>query len=123
MKLLGFISDTYKVDCIKNMTRQKRGTFSIKFSITGLEQNMPQGNNWQDHLNDSEYKDKLIEMIKQYVLKFGSEFCQDLLLLLLLQQEKNILFCLHEIKLLRGSKVDSDVIIFCKDTDVLILMI
>ena len=41
------------------------------------------------------------------------KFYQDLLLLLLLQ----------EIKLLHGYKVDSDVVVFCKDTDVLILMI
>ena len=41
------------------------------------------------------------------------EFYQDLLLLLLLQ----------EIKLLRGYQVDSDVAAFCKDTDVLMLMI
>ena len=41
------------------------------------------------------------------------EFYQDLLLLLLLQ----------EIKLLHGYKVDSDVVVFCKGTDVLILMI
>ena len=47
---------------------------------------------------------------------------QDLLLLLLLQGKKNILFPLQEIKLLHGSKADSDVIV-CKDTDVLILMI
>ena len=35
----------------------------------------------------------------------------------------NILFRLQEIKLLHGSEVDSDVVVFCKDTDVLILMI
>ena len=52
-----------------------------------------------------------------------SEFYQDLLLLLLLQEKNNILFCLQEIKLLHGSKVDSDVVVTCKDTDVLILMI
>ena len=33
---------------------------------------MPQGNNWQELLNGCEYKDQLIEMIKQYVLEFGS---------------------------------------------------
>ena len=72
MKLLVFINDTYKVDSIKNMTRQKGGTSSTKFNNTGFEQNMPQGNNWQELLNDSQYKDQLIEMMKQYVLEFGS---------------------------------------------------
>ena len=33
---------------------------------------MPQGNNWQEPLNNSECKDQLIEMIKRYVLEFGS---------------------------------------------------
>ena len=72
MKLLVFISDAYKVDSIKNMTRQKQGFSPIKFNITGSEQNMLQGNNWQELLSDSEDKDQLIQMIKQYVLELGS---------------------------------------------------
>ena len=48
------------------------------------------------------------------------EFYQDLILLLLLQEKNNILFRLPENKLLHGSKVDSDVVVVCKDTDVLI---
>ena len=58
-------------------------------------------------------------------MEFGSGILprSTLLLLSLLQEEKNILFRLQEIKLLHGSKVDSDVAVFCKDTDVLILMI
>ena len=51
------------------------------------------------------------------------EFYQDLLLLLLLQEKNNILSRLPEIKLLHGSKADSDVVVVCKDTDVLILTI
>ena len=61
MKLLRFINYTYKIDSIKNMARQKRGTSPAKVNITGFEQNMPQGNNWQEFLKDSEYKDPLIE--------------------------------------------------------------
>ena len=72
MKLLEFIKDTYKVDSIKNMTRQERGTSFTKFNITGFEQNMPQGDTWQEYLNDNGYKDQLIEMTKQYVLKLAS---------------------------------------------------
>ena len=40
MKLLGVINGSYKVDSVKNMTRQKRGTSSTKFNIKGFEQNM-----------------------------------------------------------------------------------
>ena len=72
MKLLRFINYTYKIDSIKNMARQKRGTSSAKVNITGFEQNMPQDNNWQEFLKDSEYKDPLIEMMRQYVLEFVS---------------------------------------------------
>ena len=36
--LLDFIIDTYKVDSIKNMARQKQGISSTKFNITGFEQ-------------------------------------------------------------------------------------
>ena len=60
IKLLGFINNTYKVDITKNMTGQKRGTSFAKFHNAGFEQNMPQDNNWQDLLKDSEYKDQLI---------------------------------------------------------------
>ena len=84
MSLLGFINDTYKVGSIKNMKRQERGTSSIKFNITGFEQNMPQGNNWKELLNDSQYKDQLIKTIKQYVLESGSRILPRSTLLLLL---------------------------------------
>ena len=72
MKLLGFINDTYKVDSIENMTRQKRGTSSTKFNNTGFEQNMLEGKNWQELLNDSQFKDQLIEITKEYVLELGT---------------------------------------------------
>ena len=88
MKLLVFINDTYKVDSIKNMTRQKGGTSSTKFNNTGSEQNMPQGNNWQELLNNSEYKDQLIEMIKQYVLEFGSGILPRCTLFIITSREK-----------------------------------
>ena len=68
MKLLEFVNDTYKVDFIKNMTKQKRGTSFTNFHITGFEHNMPQSNNWQELLDDSEYKNHLIETVKQYAL-------------------------------------------------------
>ena len=56
-KLLGFTNDMFKEGRIKNMARQKRGTSSTKFNNIGFEPNIPQGNNWQEFLNDSEYKD------------------------------------------------------------------
>ena len=61
---MGFINDTKKVDSIKNMTRQKPGTFFTKFNNTGAEQNMPQGNNWKELLDDTEYKDESLKVIK-----------------------------------------------------------
>ena len=88
MKLLGFINDTYKVDSIKNMTRQKRGTSSTKFNNTGFEQNMPQNNNWQELLNDIQYKDQLMEMIKQQVLEFGSGILPRSTLFIITSREK-----------------------------------
>ena len=93
---------------------------------------MPQGNTWQELLNDNEYKDQLIEMIKQYWSSVP-EFYQDIFLLLLLQEKKIIVspagnkvitVCNHEeadtCPVLHTSKVDSDV---AEDIDVLILMI
>ena len=46
------------------MTRQKPGTFFTKFNNTGAEQNMPQGNNWKELLDDTEYKDESLKVIK-----------------------------------------------------------
>ena len=97
MKLLGLINDTYKLYYI--ILRQKRGTSSTMFNVTGFEQNMPQGNNWQEPLNNSEYKFQLVEMIKQYVPELGSGIPSSLLILSLLQETMSILFRLHEIKL------------------------
>ena len=123
MKLLVFISDAYKVDSIKNMTRQKQGFSPIKFNITSSEQIMLQGNNWQELLNDSEEKDQLIQMIKQYVPELCSGILPRSNPFNITSGKKNILFRLQEVKLLHGSKVDSDVFVFCKDTDVLILIV
>ena len=64
VKLLVFINDTYNVDSIKIMARQERGTSFTKFNITGFEQSIPQGDTWEELLNDNEYKDQLIKMIK-----------------------------------------------------------
>ena len=64
-KLVGRTSlEPLMLNRVKNMTRQKRGTSSTKFNITGFEQNIPQGNNWEKLWNDSDYKDHLIEMTK-----------------------------------------------------------
>ena len=85
-------------------------------------------------------------MTKQYVLEFGSEILPRLLLLLLLQEKKNFPITSREKEylispagnhyisncncqdagsrfVLHGSKVDSDVAVVCKDTDVLILIV
>ena len=119
------------------MARQKRGPSSTNFNITGFEQNKPQGNNWQGLLNNSKYKDQLIEMTKQYVLEFGSGILPRSPPFIITSREKEyftstaenhvISGCNHENAdthlVLHDSKVDSDIVIACKDTDVLILMV
>ena len=50
------------------MARQKGGTSSN----TGFEQNMLEGKNWLEFLNDSQFKDQLIKIMKEYVLEFGT---------------------------------------------------
>ena len=62
-------------------------------------------------------------MIKQYVLEFGSEILpRSTPFIINLRKKKFFLFRLQEIKLLHGSKVEADVVVVCKDTDVIILM-
>ena len=137
MKLLGFIKDTYRVGSIKNMTRQKR-LASFKFNITVFEQNMPQGNTWQELLNASKYKDQFIEMIKQYVLQFSSGILilpRSIPFIMTSRKKENFILsarnqvispCNHEEAdtrlVLHASKENSDVVAVCKDTDILILM-
>ena len=67
--------DKIKVDSIKNIARQKRGISSTKFNITDFQKNIPQCKNWNEFLNESEYKDHLIEMIKLFVLWIYIMFC------------------------------------------------
>ena len=137
MKLLGLINDTYKVDFIKNMTKQKQGTSFTNFNITGFEHNIPQSNNWQELLDDSKYKNHLIEMVKQYALEFGSGILSRPTSFIITSREKEyflspagnrvISSCTHKDTdtrfVLHGSKLDSDVAVVCKDTNPLILMI
>ena len=134
MKLVGFINDTYKVDSIKNMSRQNREISSSKFKITDFEQNMPQGNNWQKLLNDSEYKDQSIEMIKQYILEFVSGILPRTTPFIIIStgneyyvspaENQVISGCNHEDSgarlVLHGSKVNTDVVVVVyKDTSCL----
>ena len=60
---------------------------------------MPQENTWQELLNVSEYKDQLIQMIKQYELEFGSGILPRTVPFNIISREKNILISLQEIKL------------------------
>ena len=98
---------------------------------------MPQGNSWQELLNDGEYKDQAIEMIKQYVLEFSSGILPKFTPFIITSRENEYFIsparnqvmrgCNHEYAgtrlLLHGSKVDSDVVVFCKDRVVYSLMI
>ena len=95
---------------------------------------MPQGNTWQKLLNDSEYKDQSIEMIKQYILEFvfgilprttpfiitstGNEYYVSP------AENQVISGCNHEDSgarlVLHGSKVNTDVVVVVyKDTSCL----
>ena len=135
MKLFAFINDTYKADSMKNITRQERGTSSTKFNIPGSEQNMLQGDTWQELLNDNEYKDQLIKSID--ALEFGSGILPRSILFIITSREKDYFVSPAGNKVvsvfdheeadsrlvLLASKVDSDIVVVCKDTDVLILMI
>ena len=100
---------------------------------------MPQGNNWQKLLNDSEYKDQSIEMIKQYILEFVSGILPRTTPFIIIStgneyyvspaENQVISGCNHEDSgtrlALHGSKVDTDVVVVvaCKDTVVYTLMI
>ena len=60
---------------------------------------MPQSNNWQELLNANEYKDQLIEMMKQYVMESGFGILSRSTPLIITSREKEYFFCLQEIML------------------------
>ena len=60
---------------------------------------MLQSNNWQELLNASEYKDQLIEMMKQYVLECGFGILPRSTPFIITSREKEFFFCLQEIML------------------------
>ena len=86
---------------------------------------------------EQQYKDQLIEMIKEYVLEFRSGILPRFTPFISTSREKDyftspagnkvVSVCDHEEAdtqlVLHASKVDSDVAVVCKDTDILILMI
>ena len=89
-------------------------------------------------MNDSEYKDQLIKMMKQYILEFGSRVLpRSTTPFIITSGEKEYFYspavnhvvsgCSHKDAdtyfVLHGSKVDSDVAVVFEDADVLILMI
>ena len=132
MKLLRFINDTYKVDSMKNITRQKQGTSFTKFNITGFEQNIPQGNNWKELFNDLNRIFHKVTTGKSFSTTMNTnitwskwqnsmywslvpEICQDLLLLLFHQEENNI-FPMHSV-VHSGTRQRSLVKIFAKSVN------
>ena len=89
---------------------------------------MLQSNNWQELLNASEYKDQLIEMMKQYVLEFGFGILPRSPPFIITSREKEFFFLPagnHVISGWNYKDADTrlDVAVVCKDTDALILMI
>ena len=122
--------DKIKVDSIKNIARQKRGISSTKFNITDFQMNIPQCKNWNEFLNESEYKDHLIEMIKLFVLEFGFGILPRSTQFIYYFKREREYFVSHtgsqvingfnhenaDTRLvLQGSKVDSNVVVVCKD--------
>ena len=90
---------------------------------------MPQGTNRQELLNDSKYKDQLIEMIKQYVRDFSSKILPRSTPFTITSRKNEYSFlsagnqvisdCNNEdagtCLVLHSSKVDSDAVVVCKD--------
>ena len=64
---VGLINDTYKKDSVKEGTRLERGASGQKVTISGFDQNMLQGNKWQEFLNSGENKEELIQLIARYL--------------------------------------------------------
>jgi len=119
------------------MIRKKRGLSAFNFNVTGFDQNMSQANIWNNLLRNNDYKDQLIELIKDCILKEGQKILPRTVPFVITSKDKSFTITSageerlddynHEEAdtrlVLHASKENMDVVIVSKDTDVLILMI
>ena len=98
MKRLGFFNDTYRVDSIKNMTRQKRGTSSTILALQVLNRICHKVTTGKSFWITVNIKTSWSKWRNSMYWSLVPEFYQDLLLLLY-QEKNNILLCPQEIML------------------------
>ena len=137
-QIIAMVNDTYIPDSVKNLTRIERGLSATNVIVQGVEQNMPQGNKWQELLHSNNFKQQIIELIKDYILKERSSILQlqNISFIITAKNKvykitnditENLPDCNHEEAdtqlVLRASQSNTDVVIVSTDTDVLILMI
>lgn len=133
--LTGMINDTYTKYSTKSGTRKSRGE-GIRTHVEGVKQHMPSGMKWQEFLGNSENKEELISLIFEYIEKLSKNktltrpfiFSRGDETFKLVDGKSDMIFkSNHEEAdtrlVLQAYLEKGDVVIACKDTDVLILMV
>ena len=69
------INDTYRERSIKDGTRKDRGLSSIKVTVQGFDQHMPQGTRWSELLHNGENKSSLLKLISKFVQSEDGRKC------------------------------------------------
>ena len=133
----GMVNDTYLKYSAKCGTRKNRGEDKFgRTHVQGFKQHMPSGIKWQEFLAKGENKEELIKLIADYVESLSQ---QDLLERPFIYTTENQTYrfedgkksvlheCNHEEAdtrlVLQAFLEETNVVIACKDTDVLILLV
>ena len=129
------INDVYLSESTKGCTRSKRGETGALVKVEGLEQHMPQGNNWNKFLCNGENKTSLIKLIGSSI---DHDEIKDLVYIpLIFTKEEQTYELRDKIVELNSSNHEEadtrlithalhsphDIVIVCEDSDVLILMV
>ena len=131
----GMINDTYSMYSTKAGTRKKRGEGS-RTHVEGVKQHMPSGMKWQEFLGNNDNKEDLIDLIFEYIQKLSRNKKLNRPLVFSRGEETFRISDGNSELIHRSNQEEADtrlvlqaylekgdVVIACKDTDVLVLMV
>ena len=130
---LGIIFDNYKNDSVKQLTQHRRGNQGRRVFISSKEQTMPRKKYWDYFLRNAENKTSLIEFLVRFAKENIKMFSIPLLITenqstwlisnwsITAQQPSNH-FEADTRLVLEANKLNSPVVVYATDTDVLILL-
>ena len=131
-----FCNDVYKEGSVKEGTRTDRGSAGPRTCVDGLEQHMLKGLKWQEFLHHKDNKNDLLHMFCEFLKQPKGRALIPCPVIINDEEHtyhisghaaEHLLQCNHEEAdtrlILHAIMCATDVVVVCKDTDVLILMV